>query len=88
MTKNSVCYDTFLRNDASYDCHLWCTSAVRWAKRQKLTQNHKKILCVAPYILGTIYHIILIFGTQVEKDNTSRHCFIFKESFIFAIIKG
>ena len=38
---------------------------VRGEKGQKKAQNNKKNLSVIPYISGTIYHMIFIYGTHV-----------------------
>ena len=37
--------------------------AVRGVKGQKMAQDEKKILFVALHILGTIYYMIVIYGT-------------------------
>ena len=34
-------------------------------KREKNGPKCQKFLCVAPYISGTIYHMIFIYGTHV-----------------------
>ena len=44
---------------------FWVVSKLKW---QKMAQNDKKFLSVAPYISGTIYQmifIIVIYGTHV-----------------------
>ena len=92
MKKNSVCCTPYLWNHTSYDCYLWYTFVndisrcffnfkilIFWVVRGPKWQN---FLSAAPYILGTIYHVILIYGTHV-----SFFFFPFK-MLIFGIIRG
>ena len=48
-----------------------------------MAQNEKKILFVTLHISGTIHHMIVIYGTQVQNDNISRGFFCFFENLIF-----
>ena len=91
MKKNSVCCTPYLWNHTSYDCYLWYTFVndisrcffnfkilIFWVVRGPKWQN---FLSAAPYILGTIYHVILIYDTHVS------FFFSFK-MLIFGIIRG
>ena len=43
-----------------------CKRGKGWGgKREKNGPKCQKFLCVAPYISGTIYHMIFIYGTHV-----------------------
>ena len=47
-------------------------------KKAKNSPKWQKILSVMLDILGTIYHMIVIYGTHVQDDNISRH-FVFSK---------
>ena len=48
----------------------------------------KKILSVAVDISGTIYHMIVVYGTLLWNDDVSRGCFLFFKIFILCVVKG
>ena len=57
-------------------------------KGQKMAQNDKKTLSVAPYILRTIHHMIFIYGTYVKMLIIS-WCFLqFLQVLIFGVNRG
>ena len=56
-------------------------------KRAKNGPKWQKILSVTLGISGTIYHMIVIFGTPVWNDNISRQLFFFK-ILIFWVVRG
>ena len=83
------CHAPYLRNNTSYDCHLWYTflkylqayfSFINflfyfWGslgpKRAKNGPKQQNILSVSFCILGTMHHMIVIFGTKVLNDGIS-----------------
>ena len=57
-------------------------------KGQKMAQNDKKTLSIAPYILRTIHHMIFIYGTYVKMLIIS-WCFLqFLQVLIFGVNRG
>ena len=45
-------------------------------------------LSVAYHISGTVHHMIIIFGTPVQNDESSRHFFHFMKILIFWSVRG
>ena len=43
-----------------------------------MAQYDKKILSVSLSMSGTVHHLIVIFGTNVQNENTSSKFFIFQ----------
>ena len=58
---------------------FWVGRGVKGQKQSKI----EKILSVIPYMLGTIHHMILIYGTHVQNDSISRVFFTFFPNFSF-----
>ena len=81
MTKNSVCCAPYLRNQRSYDHYFWYINVkmiispgfffifskfrffalLGGSKGKKWPKTHS----VAPFISGTMHHMIFIYGTHV-----------------------
>ena len=53
-----------------------------------MAKDDKKNLSAAVDISGTIYHMIVIYGTQVWNDNICRHFFIFSKFWFFGLLGG
>ena len=64
--KSYVCHVPYLSNHTSYDftVKILIFQVVKGLKEQKMSENDKN-LSVAPYISGTTYHMIFIYGTHV-----------------------
>ena len=54
----------------------FCGLLVGW-KGKKWPKMKKKFLSVTLHISGTIHHMIVIYGTQVQNDNISSGFFLF-----------
>ena len=61
---------------------------VRGVKGQNMVKDGEKILSVALHVSGTIHHMILIYGTHVEKDNISSFFLHFFQILIFGVNSG
>ena len=48
----------------------------------------RKYLSVAPYISGTIYHMIYIYSTHMQKDNIFRQFFFFSKIWFLGSLGG
>ena len=46
------------------------------------------ITSVTQHISGTVNHLIIIFGTHMQKDDISRHFFLFFKILIFGAVRG
>ena len=58
----------------------------RGVKGQKMVQNDKKF-CLSLHISGTIYHMIVIYGTHVQ-NNILRPFFIFSKFWLLRLLGG
>ena len=71
---------------------FWFFWAVREVKGQKIAQNQKiTITSVKRHIWGTVYHMIMIFGTLVKNEDISRCFFLFFSSskfWFFGLLVG
>ena len=51
-----------------------------------MAQDDKKILSGGLHISGTIYHMIVIYGTLVWNDDISRCFFIFSKFWFYGLL--
>ena len=71
-----------------YVYEVFIFQVVRGVKGQKLAQGDKKILSGALHISGTIYHMIVIYGTLLSSDDISAKFFFIFSKFWFSWLLG
>ena len=63
----------------------------RGIKGQKIVENDKRILSIVLHISGTIHHMIIICGVQVQNlissGNIFRYFFYFFKTLIFQVVR-
>ena len=59
----------------------------RGIKGQKIVENDKRILSIVLHISGTIHHMIIICGVQVQNHNIFRYFFYFFKTLIFQVVR-
>ena len=53
-----------------------------------MAQDDKKILSGALHVSGTMYHMIVIYGTLLQNDDISRFLFHFFKIRILRVVRG
>ena len=53
-----------------------------------MAQDDKKILSGALHVSGTMYHMIVIYGTLLQNDDISRFLFLFFKIWILWVVRG